>query len=79
MSMNVLNVLQAARNLPVPERLELLDALWESIVEDGYEPPLTDAQADEINHRLKAHQLNPDDTVDWKTIKAELDSKFGRD
>jgi putative addiction module component (TIGR02574 family) len=73
------NVLQAAKNLPLLERLELLDALWESIVEEGYEPPLTNAQADEIDHRLKAHQLNPDDVVDWKTIKTELDSKFGRD
>jgi len=50
------NVLQAAKDLPLPERLELLDALWESIVEDGYEPPLTTAQADEIDQRLKAHQ-----------------------
>ena len=73
------NVLRAAKNLPLPERLELLDALWESIVEDGYEPPLTSAQADELDRRLKAHQLTPEDVVDWKTIKAELDSKFGRD
>ena len=57
------------------ERAMLTDALWESIVEEGYEPPLTSAQADEIDHRLKAHQRNPDDVVDWKTIKAELDSK----
>ncbi len=47
------NVLQAAKNLPLPERLELLDALWESIVEEGFEPPLTTAQADEIDRRLK--------------------------
>ena len=66
------NVLQAAKNLPLPERLELLDALWESIVEEGYEPPLTTAQADEIDYRLKAHQLNPDDVVDWKAIKPSL-------
>lgn len=67
------------KNLPLPERLELLDALWESIVEEGYEPPLTSAQADEIDHRLKAHQRNPHDVVDWQSIKTELDSKFGRD
>ena len=66
-------------NLPLPERLELLDALWESIVEEGYEPPLTSAQADELDRRLKAHQRNPDDVVDWKAIKTELDSKLGRD
>jgi hypothetical protein len=31
------NVLQAAKNLPLPERLELLDALWESAVEQQLE------------------------------------------
>jgi putative addiction module component (TIGR02574 family) len=73
------NVLQAAKNLPLPERLELLDALWESIVEEGYEPPLTSARADEIDRRLEAHRRDPNDVVDWKTIKTELDSKFGRE
>ena len=73
-----ISVTEAAKNLPLPERLELLDALWESIIEDGYEPPLTTAQAEELDRRLKAHEENPDDVVDWKTIKSELDSRFGR-
>ena len=72
------NVLEAARSLPLPERLALLDALWESIIEEGYDPPITSAQAEELDHRLKAHERNPEDVVDWKTIKTELDSRFGR-
>ena len=72
------SVIEAARNLPLPERLELLDALWESIIEEGYEPPLTTAQAEELDRRLKAHEQNPDDVVDWQTIKTELNSRFGR-
>jgi putative addiction module component (TIGR02574 family) len=72
------SVIEAARNLPLPERLELLDALWESIIEEGYEPPLSIAQAEELDRRLKAHEQNPDDVVDWGTIKTELDSRFGR-
>ena len=73
-----MNVIEAAKNLPLPERLELLDAVWESIIEDGYDPPLTTAQAEEIDRRLKAHEQNPNDVVEWNTIKAELDSRFGR-
>ena len=71
-------VLDAAKNLPLPERLELLDALWESIVEEGYDPPLTPAQAKEIDHRLQAHELDPDDVIDWDTIQTELNSRFGK-
>src|SRR5215218_220390 len=43
------------KNLPLPERLDLLDALWESVIAEGYEPPLTSAQADELDRRLQAH------------------------
>ena len=72
------NVLQAAKNPPLSERLDLLDALWESIIEEGYEPLLISAQADELDRRLKAQRRNPDDVVDWKAIKTELDSTFHR-
>jgi putative addiction module component (TIGR02574 family) len=73
-----MNVIEAAKNLSLPERLELLDAVWESIIEEGYDLPLTTAQAEEIDRRVKAHEQNPDDVVDWNTIKTELDSRFGR-
>lgn len=69
------NLIDAAKGLSLPERIELLDALWESIVADGYEPPITEAQAAELDRRLKAHEENPDDVVDWETIKAELDAR----
>jgi putative addiction module component (TIGR02574 family) len=72
------NLIEAAKGLSLPERIELLDALWESIVEDGYDPPLTDAQGGELDRRLKAHRDNPNDVVDWETIKAELDLKSKR-
>jgi putative addiction module component (TIGR02574 family) len=72
------NLIEEAKSLSLPERIELLDALWESIVEEGYDPPLTHAQADELDYRLRAHEQHPDDVVDWKDIKAEMDSKFGK-
>lgn len=72
------NLIETAKSLSLPERIELLDALWESIVEDGFEPPLTDAQAAELDRRVKAHQDNPNEVVDWETIKAGLEAKLGR-
>jgi putative addiction module component (TIGR02574 family) len=72
------NVLDAAKNLPLPERLELLDALWESIIDEGYDPPLTAAQAEEIDRRVEAHRENPDDVIEWETIKTEINGRFGR-
>jgi len=47
------NLLEAAKSLPLPERIELAEALWESITDEGHEPPLTPAQADELDRRLE--------------------------
>jgi putative addiction module component (TIGR02574 family) len=72
------SILDTARALPLSERIELVDALWESIIQDGYEPNLTAAQAEELDRRLTAHEKNPDDVVAWETVKAELESKYGK-
>jgi putative addiction module component (TIGR02574 family) len=65
-----------ARSLPLAERIELIDLLWESIAEQGYEPPLTPEQAEELDRRLNAHRRNPSDTVSWESIKEDLLSRY---
>ncbi len=63
------------KRLPLAERIELVEALWESIAQEGYEPPLTPAQAAELDRRLEAHRRNPNDVVSWESIKEDLSSK----
>ena len=65
-----------ARELPLAEQIELIDALWESIANQGYEPPLTPEQAAELERRLAAHQRQPDDVVSWDSMKQELFDKY---
>lgn len=72
------NILDTAIGLPLSERIKLVEALWDSIIQDGYEPELTPAQADELDRRLTAHEKNPDDVVPWETVKAGLESKYGK-
>ena len=71
------NLLEAAKALPIADRVRLLDALWETLRQDGYEPVLSPAQAAELDRRLEAHRKNPADVVSWEQIKADTDSKFG--
>ncbi len=73
------NILERAKGLPLPERIELAEALWESIIQEGYEPELTTAQAEELDRRLEAHEKNPADVVAWETVKADLESKYGKE
>jgi putative addiction module component (TIGR02574 family) len=72
------SILDAAKSLPLSERIELVEALWESVIQDGYEPGLTTAQAEELDRRLAAHEKNPGDVVAWETVKADLESKYGK-
>jgi putative addiction module component (TIGR02574 family) len=64
--------------LPLPQRIELVEALWEDIIQEGYEPELTTAQAEELDRRLEEHEKNPGDVIAWETVKAELDSKYDK-
>ncbi|MFS8084344.1 MAG: addiction module protein [Acidobacteriota bacterium] len=66
------NLVNTAKKLPLAERIELIEALWESIAEDGYEPRLTAEQASELDRRLDAHRLDPDSVVSWESIKKDL-------
>jgi len=71
-------LLLTARALPLPERIELAEALWDSITQEGYEPPLSPAQEAELNRRLEEHQRNPELAIPWEKVKAELDQKYSR-
>jgi putative addiction module component (TIGR02574 family) len=73
-----INILETAKKLPLFERLELVEALWETIIHDGYEPELTAAQAQELDRRLAEHEQNPGDVITWDAVKKNLESKYGK-
>lgn len=72
------NLIESAKTLPLAERIELFDALWETLRRDGYEPALTPAQAAELDRRLEASHRSPDDVVLWEAVKSDAEARFGR-
>jgi putative addiction module component (TIGR02574 family) len=70
------SLLEAAKALPLPERIDLAEALWESITDEGHQPSLTPAQADELDRRLEECGRNPKTGIPWEQVKAELDRKY---
>jgi len=60
-------------NLSAAEKFDLLDALWESLEAD--ELCLTDAQRDELDHRLIQYERNPDEVIPWEQVRAGLFKK----
>jgi putative addiction module component (TIGR02574 family) len=57
-------------NLSAAEKVELLDAVWESLEADAI--PLTEAQRAELDYRIARHQQNPSDVLPWEQVKADL-------
>lgn len=64
------------KNLPINERIRLVEDLWDSIASDQDSLPLTQAQKSELERRLQAFELdkNPgrlaDDAI--KDIRSKL-------
>lgn len=60
------------RFMPIPDRVHLVEQIWDSIVEDEKQFQLTDAQKAELDRRLETHQASPDRGVSWEEVKKRL-------
>jgi putative addiction module component (TIGR02574 family) len=58
--------------LPVEERLKLVELLWESVAECPEALELTAAQRQELDRRLAAYERDPDAGVPWADLKQRL-------
>jgi putative addiction module component (TIGR02574 family) len=59
-------------SLSIDERLRLAEAIWESISSEPGQPELTEAQQQELERRLAAHIVSPEDVVPWEEVKAQV-------
>lgn len=60
------------RHLPIPDRVQLVEQIWDSIVEDKGQFQLTDAQKAELDSRLAAQQSDPGRGSTWNDVKSRL-------
>lgn len=57
--------------LSVPERLALVQDIWDSIAEDSERAPLSDELKKEIDRRQDAYEQNPESAIPWEQVEAE--------
>lgn len=60
------------RLLSVADRLQLLEEIWDSLVETPEAVPVTDAQRKELARRRRAHARNPSAAKSWAEVRARL-------
>lgn len=69
-------LLADATRLPVADRIQLIDAIWDTLPADAL-PPLSDEWTVEIRRRSAEYDSGCVETVPWEQIKAEALRRAG--
>jgi putative addiction module component (TIGR02574 family) len=65
-------ILPQLLDLGVPEKLELVEALWESIAVTPEELPVHDWQKEELAARKAAFMEHPETAVSWEEARERI-------
>lgn len=69
--MTVRQTLAEIKTWPVEERLDLVQAVWDSIAEQPESLPISDELRAELDRRIAEDDAHPDDVVTWEeTLRA---------
>ena len=63
---------ELAKNLSIPDRIRLVEEIWDTIAEENEAFELTDAQKRELDRRVEWVRNNPGQGRTWDEIKAEF-------
>ena len=58
--------------LSLPERIQLVEDIWDSIAAQPQSTPLTQAQRDELDRRLDDFHQHPDEGSPWEEVKGRI-------
>lgn len=60
------------RSMPVPDRVALVEQIWNSVAEDESQFELTDAQKAELDRRLSLRASDPTRGSKWSEVKRRI-------
>jgi putative addiction module component (TIGR02574 family) len=65
-------LLEKAMQLPIPERIQLVEDIWNSIAAENPPIELTTEQVEELERRIEHHRLHPEDAIPWEEVRDRL-------
>jgi putative addiction module component (TIGR02574 family) len=65
-------VLSEVESWPVDDRIRLVQDVWDRLVDQGYEPELTEEMKAELDRRIEEMDQNPELGVPWEEVKARV-------
>ena len=66
-------LLAEASKLAVEARIELIEALWESVAREVATLPIPSWHREELDRRLDLHERHPEATQTWSQVVADLE------
>lgn len=66
--MDMTTALESIDAWPVDDKIEFVHRVWDRIAVQGLVPPLSEPQRAELERRLEALELRPDDVMTWEAI-----------
>lgn len=70
--MDPASTLDAVRDWPMDDRLDLVFRLWDQLIEDGWQPEPSEELAAELDARLERHEADPSNVRTWEQIEERL-------
>jgi putative addiction module component (TIGR02574 family) len=59
-------------SLPVEERLELAETIWDSLEQSAEQPPLPEWQRRTLDERIASDDADPDAGSPWEEVKQRI-------
>ena len=70
--MKFTEIYEQATQLPLSERVKLVEEIWNSISDTAGMLPITDEQKNELNKRYQDYQKGQQQLHDWKAVHETL-------
>lgn len=70
--MDITATLKEITTLSIEDRIELVQAIWDTIAAEQAYPNLTEAQQKELDRRIADYETNPNNVLTWDEIKASI-------
>jgi putative addiction module component (TIGR02574 family) len=63
--------------LPLEKRLEIIEALWESVESEAGQWPIPEEILDEADREFEAHLADPGSSIPWDVVRTRLRERYG--
>lgn len=70
------HMMQDILKLSIPERILMVEAIWDSIGDKGEQLGLSSETMQLLDERLEAHKNNHEEGSNWNDVKAKIQKLF---